>query len=806
MQFDPSVFGPIAQLAVFSATGDQIGYAIVNGQQLEVHFSSPSAGIGQLPGLPVIEVSVPVLASAKAGATSLVTATATLPWTDPVGNQYAVTVNPGMLTAGGTLSVESVTPGGGLLPAGTVVQVSGTGFDSGSTATIDGVSISNVDVAGPSQINLTLGGAAEMSGKHLSVTNSDGARVDDYIAPPSAPADPQDLESDGLAGIQPILPMDTFSTAEMGDPLIRASCCWGLAIFNPNRTPVSVTLEGFASPSNANQLLFVNTYTVPPGQLNLVDITQALSQLDLSGQLWIEISQPVRFIHVERFESGDLPPGAEDVILYYPNVPMGPAPPLQVAFRALPPSVSLTVSAMQGAANQPAGSTGNMTAASSGGTLQIDAPPPAFTLPAGTPAQMGAASFIGFREFDAALTTVQSSVSWLSATILSAGPVPPANIALYPNAVGLSPGNYSGTLTIDSSNYPPLVVPVTLTVIGNPNAQTMLTATPVSLSFTAPAGGGSAAQTLSIGYNNGPVEFKILGSPAWLAFAPVSNFDEAAPAYSVEASAMNLPPGTYSASLTVNWTTGSLIVPITFSVTATSSFPPVMTQIVSAASALPGAISPGEIISIFGSGIGPSPAGLQIDSSGKVATLLAQTQALIGGVACPLTYVSASQVNAIVPFEAGTSGTATVQVISNSFSSAVWEVPLAPAIPAIFAANASGVGQAAALNQDNSVNGPSLPAARGSVIQIFATGGGQTEPQAVDGGVAAPGGMLAQSATVTIGGVNATVQFVGPAPGEVGGVVQVNAVIPQGIAPGAAVPVTLRIRVRGVANRIDHRR
>jgi len=74
IDFDPSIFGPVAQLAVFSATGDQIGYANVNREHLDVHFSSSSAGIGQLPQLPLFTVSVPVLANAKPGTTSSIMA------------------------------------------------------------------------------------------------------------------------------------------------------------------------------------------------------------------------------------------------------------------------------------------------------------------------------------------------------------------------------------------------------------------------------------------------------------------------------------------------------------------------------------------------------------------------------------------------------------------------------------------------------------------------------------------------------------------------------------------------------------
>jgi uncharacterized protein (TIGR03437 family) len=62
-----------------------------------------------------------------------------------------------------------------------------------------------------------------------------------------------------------------------------------------------------------------------------------------------------------------------------------------------------------------------------------------------------------------------------------------------------------------------------------------------------------------------------------------------------------------------------------------------------------------------------------------------------------------------------------VQVLFNG-SSAIWSVPVAPAAPGIFTLDATGTGQAAVLNQDNSVNGPAQTAAGASAIQIFATG------------------------------------------------------------------------------------
>ena len=129
----------------------------------------------------------------------------------------------------------------------------------------------------------------------------------------------------------------------------------------------------------------------------------------------------------------------------------------------------------------------------------------------------------------------------------------------------------------------------------------------------------------------------------------------------------------------------------------------------------------------------------------------------------------------------------------------MWTVPVAAATPGIFTLASSGIGPAAVLNQDNSVNDPAHPAARGSIIQIYATGEGQTAPPGVTGAVT--GSDLKTPllpVKVAIGGQDALVQFAGSAGNAVAGLFQVNAVVPQAVTPGTAVPIT--ISVGGVAS------
>jgi uncharacterized protein (TIGR03437 family) len=222
--------------------------------------------------------------------------------------------------------------------------------------------------------------------------------------------------------------------------------------------------------------------------------------------------------------------------------------------------------------------------------------------------------------------------------------------------------------------------------------------------------------------------------------------------------------------------------------------PPRVQSIVNAASFVSGPVAPGEMVTVFGTDIGPrSFTGLELASNGTVSNNLAATQALFDGIAAPMVYADQLQTSFLVPFEvAGKSNTQFTMVL-NGVASKALTLNVAPAAPGIFTA-AGGKGQGAILNQDGSSNSASNPAAKGSVVVLYATGAGQTNPSGQDGVLAdgtAPKPVL--PVTVEIGGMPATVQYAGGASGLVAGVMQVNAVVPKGIASGSAVPVTIKV-------------
>jgi uncharacterized protein (TIGR03437 family) len=226
------------------------------------------------------------------------------------------------------------------------------------------------------------------------------------------------------------------------------------------------------------------------------------------------------------------------------------------------------------------------------------------------------------------------------------------------------------------------------------------------------------------------------------------------------------------------------------------AYPP---AVVNAASFAPSAVSPGEIVTIYGSNLGPSTlTTAQLDSTGqKLSTSVAGTQVFFDTDPAPIVYTSAGQASVIVPYSVQGKSAVNVLLVYNGALQDATPIIVAQSAPGIFTADGK---QAAALNQDTSYNSASNPAARGSTVVLFATGEGQTNPPGVDGQIAnSVYPKPALPVSVTIGGQPASVAYYGAAPGLTAGLMQLNVVVPENIQPGnAAVVLTV-----GTANSQD---
>ncbi len=228
--------------------------------------------------------------------------------------------------------------------------------------------------------------------------------------------------------------------------------------------------------------------------------------------------------------------------------------------------------------------------------------------------------------------------------------------------------------------------------------------------------------------------------------------------------------------------------------------------IVSAASYTGGAISAGELISIFGVNFGANNLDLLTSATpnNSLPFALGRTKVFFNGSPGAITAATANQINVFVPpsvLYAANPVTVAVEV-DDAISLSV-SVPLAASAPGLFTADGSGSGQGAILNQDSSINSSAHPAARGSIVSLFGTGEGLDSPQLPAGAlvISTPYPAPLNAATVSIGGQPAEVLYAGAAPLLPTGVFQINARIPESVSTGK-VPVSISIGRAGTTRQV----
>jgi uncharacterized protein (TIGR03437 family) len=198
-------------------------------------------------------------------------------------------------------------------------------------------------------------------------------------------------------------------------------------------------------------------------------------------------------------------------------------------------------------------------------------------------------------------------------------------------------------------------------------------------------------------------------------------------------------------------------------------------------------------------------------STVPLPTALASRELVINdSVKAPLLYFSPAQINFQFPSNTPPGlQRISVRTADTEELIAGGSVSVTTYSPGFFTHDQNGQGQAAALNQDGSINGPDHPAPRGSVVQLFGTGqgpaaspvaDGHPAPQAQDVTVAVPTSdgnacLVNQKPLVCValggsggGSQFADIQYSGLAPGLIG-VWQLNIKIPKDGLLGNSVSV-----------------
>jgi uncharacterized protein (TIGR03437 family) len=189
-------------------------------------------------------------------------------------------------------------------------------------------------------------------------------------------------------------------------------------------------------------------------------------------------------------------------------------------------------------------------------------------------------------------------------------------------------------------------------------------------------------------------------------------------------------------------------------------------------------ISPGSIISIFGSNLAPAT---EQATTVPLPTVLSGTNVTIGGIPAPLYSVSDTQINAQIPFEIQAPyglGERTLVVTAQGGASSPFPLFVQPEAPAIFTKASNGQGNPLLIDASFHLGDVPSP---GQTVILYATGLGPTNPPVATGAggnTQEPLSRLPYLPTVMVGERPAEVTFAGAAPGFVG-VYQLNFVMPS---------------------------
>ena len=350
---------------------------------------------------------------------------------------------------------------------------------------------------------------------------------------------------------------------------------------------------------------------------------------------------------------------------------------------------------------------------------------------------------------------------------------------------GVTPG---GVTNIEVDFSTGLAEQLTVSFSGPPANPTRITANPASIAIAATGSAQTAAGTLNIGLDDKSQSwtatvFPANRSTAWLSLSQISG---TGPAQVVlTANGAGFEPGAYRATIAIqspNAMPQYIDVPVMFVLGAGASAPNVL-AVVNAETSKPGS-SPGALVSVYGTNLAGAVAGTV---GNPLPYTLGGVTATVNGLPAPLLYVSPNQINLQIPYAAG-AGPAVIGVTSNGLAGGL-QTQLVAASPGLF------------LESNGNLIGNPVPKP-GDSLALYATGVGEVSPQLKSAWSPTAGTALASlpkpmlPVSVTVGGVQAIVPFLGITPGLVG-TAQINFTVPMSV-PAGKQPVV--VTVAGVSS------
>ncbi|MBZ5728937.1 MAG: hypothetical protein LAP87_28655 [Acidobacteriia bacterium] len=291
-----AAFGAIDGIALFSDIGDVAGAAVIDGGQLNLHFTSPKGTFGTNADYPLMTVTFTPRPGLPMGATFPISLDpAASFWQDLFGSSIPVELKPGSITVGGSISITNVVPGGGTLPAGGTFSIQGIGFSPDTKVKLKTEVPTDIRYVSPTEIQVTAGGAMTLDGLQIDVKNKDGSADTYYSYLRGIPMGQT---------VQPLLArtVPVFSTSTLADavlpstisPQLNANFFTAVALQNPHSTAVEVSVEEHAA---NGRVIASASLTLPPGARISREVSELLGHtLGIGAYLRVIAGQPIQMV------------------------------------------------------------------------------------------------------------------------------------------------------------------------------------------------------------------------------------------------------------------------------------------------------------------------------------------------------------------------------------------------------------------------------------------------------------------------------------------------------------------------------
>jgi len=255
-----STFDDVWGIELFNPGGDVNGAAVISGSQVSVFYTTSAGAQGT--DYPIMTIALHVRPDAVPGTQTQFSLDPSSTWIlGLLGPATLKPMTPAIVTVGDSISITNVVPGGGILPAGSVVRIEGMGFQPKTQVQLNAIKASSITLISPNEIQFTLAEATNMTGQKIQLVNPDGSQDTyfSYLRGISLLQSGRPL----LQNTLPIFSSMTYSKAVFG-PLgtLASNQFSGIAVQNPGSVPAEITVSLYSA---QNAPLGGSTVNLPAG-------------------------------------------------------------------------------------------------------------------------------------------------------------------------------------------------------------------------------------------------------------------------------------------------------------------------------------------------------------------------------------------------------------------------------------------------------------------------------------------------------------------------------------------------------------